>query len=155
MNFSSYRELNSHCVNKCILGYFIVYQTYNQVVNHNNCVFSYHIPHAAPSIKLLQGVEDTMIECTTTCNNLISWRVHTQLGDRNGHWYEVTKTNKSRSVCTETIALTPVWATHSVNAVLVQCVAVFVCPSEAHTTCLHGVCLSDIQGKLWIIMLMP
>ena len=73
--------------------------------------------------------------------------MHNQLDDGNGqHWYEVIATNQSGNVCTETIALTPVWSTQSVNTVSVQCVTVSVCPSEIQTRCLQGVCLSDIQG---------
>ena len=105
----------------------------------------------APRIKLVDVEnaiqEKTMIECTTTCNNLITWRYNTQIDDRHGrNWYEVIATNQSGNLCTEMIALTSVWAAQSINAVSVQCIAVSVCPNEAQTSCLQGVCLSNIQG---------
>ena len=114
-------------------------------------VFSYHMHTTVPSLKLLD-VENAMqeaaeIECTTTCNNLITWRLHSaQSSVGNSRWYEVIATNKSGNLCTETIALRPVKLAQSVNAVSVQCVAVTVCPSETQMSCLQGVCLSDIQG---------
>ena len=89
--------------------------------------------------------ESTMIECTTTCNHLITWRYDTQIDA--GNWYEIIAKNQSGNLCTETIALTPVWAAQSINAVSVQCIAVSVCPSEAQPSCVQGVCLSNIQSK--------
>lgn len=121
-----------------------------QVVNHDSSLTMY-TPHAAPRIKLVDVKNamqvNTKIECTTTCNNLLTWRLHSQIDDRNDrNWYEVIATNKSGNLCTETIALTSVWDDQSINAVSVQCIAVSVCPSEAQTSCLQGVCLSNIQG---------
>ena len=112
-------------------------------------LFSY-TPHAAPSIKLV-NTENAMqvnaeIECTATCNSLVTWRLHTHnfIDDRNGqNWYDVVAINRSGNLCTEKIALISQWFAPSVNAVSVQCIVVYVCPTES---CLHGICSSNIQG---------
>ena len=94
-------------------GDFLVYQIVHQVVNHDNYVNFFFT--TAPHVKLVDIEnaiqENTMIECTTTCNNLITWRYDTQIDDGYGrYWYEVIATSKSGNLCTETIALTLVWA---------------------------------------------
>ena len=113
----------------------------------------FYASHAAPSIKLVNTENsmqvNTKIECTATCNSLLTWRLHTHnvTDDRNGrNWYEIVATNRSGNLCTETIALSSQWFAPSVNVVSVQCIAVSVCLSELQTTCIHGICLSNIQG---------
>ena len=116
----------------------------------------FYISCAAPSIKLV-NTENAMqvnaeIECTATCNSLLTWRLHTHnfIDDRNGrNWYEVVAINRSGNLCTEKIALISQWFAPSVNAVSVQCIAVYVCPTES---CLHGICSSNIQGTYWVGM---
>ena len=110
----------------------------------------FYISYAAPSIKLINTENDMQenakIECTTTCNSLLTWRLHTHnfMDDRNGrNWYNMVARNRSGNLCMEIIALSSLWFAPSVNAVLVQCIAVSVCSPEA---CLHGICLSNIQG---------
>ena len=112
------------------------------------------ILHAAPSVKLVD-TENAMqvnakIECTTTCNNLITWRLHTYIDDRNDRdWYEVIATNRSGNWCMEMITIRSAvhrWLAQSINAVSVQCIAVSLCPREAQIPCSQGVCLSNVQG---------
>ena len=114
----------------------------------------FYASHAAPSIKLVNTEnamqENAKIECTATCNSLLTWRLHTHnfMDDRNGrNWYEIVAINRSGNLCMETIALSSQWFAPSVNAVSVQCIAVYVCPTEA---CLHGICSSNIQGTYWV-----
>ncbi len=118
------------------------------------CVLRYTRIHVAPHVKLVDTEtamqeNNAKIECTTTCNSLLTWRLHTHnlTNDINGqNWYEVVATNQSEHLCTETIALTSLWFAQPVNVVSVQCIAVSICPREAQTACLHSVCLSNIQG---------
>ena len=110
----------------------------------------FYTSHAAPSIKLVNTEnamqENAKIECTTTCNSLLTWRLYTHnfMDDRNGrNWYDMVARNRSGNLCTEIIALISQWFPPSVNTVSVQCIAVYVCPTEA---CLHGICLTHIRG---------
>ena len=98
---------------------------------------------AAPVIKLIEVVDKiNNLECTTSCNSTIAWRVHAPLDVKRSRWYETIATSVSGTQCTERIALTTVWP-QSVNVVSVQCIAVSVLSTETQTyiqsVCLRGV----------------
>ena len=115
---------------------------------HSDIVYSLHL--TAPIVKLTEAdhnnnmTEATEISCTTRCDNIIAWRVHSQASMSSHPWYRSAGRNKSNNQCTEVIALTSTWPQY-INTVSVQCVAVYVCHMAAQD-CKQRLCVSEVQG---------
>ena len=85
---------------------------------------------SAPIIRLdnVENHKTAILNCTTTCGDVIAWRLLAQIDIGKGQWYEIIANSKTDEMCTEMIAITPyiMWP-QSVNSVAISAVHCYLC----------------------------